>query len=186
MLRGVNPVEQRAKATFFVAFLLTMLGTCGVSRGAAGLMAGHPPEPPLDSIPKDAADAQALAQVLAQWQKVLYRDRARRPLAAANVVVSVLLIVASGALTLRRSSALWWVRQAIVANSLWILISGGAAVAAVVRARATFAGALETQVGHLILVQTFGSILNLALHLVVDWRARRPDIRAFLDEEVAG
>ena len=44
----------------------------------------------------------------------------RRPMAAANVVVSALVLIGSFLLSWRRRLAQWWIKQAVAAKLIWI------------------------------------------------------------------
>jgi len=106
----------------------------------------------------------------------------RRPMAAANVVVSALVLIGSFMLSWRRKLALWWIRQAVVAKLIWI---AAYTVSLISHVKLTFAplplehpgGALPEVIGGVILVSAFSG----ALHVAAAYRATRPDIGQFIE-----
>lgn len=105
----------------------------------------------------------------------------RRPLAAANVVVSALVLIGSFMLSWRRKLAQWWIKQAVVAKLIWI---AAYTVSLVSHVKLTFAplplehpgGALPEVIAGVVLVSTFSG----ALHVAAAYRATRPDIAEFI------
>jgi len=126
---------------------------------------------------------------------------ARRPLQAANLVVSLMLVGGGMMLFGRRRSAPWWITQAALANILWTLavrasyhyqLHENAAVLKEVFARqrqamqadpATPSWMLSTTglVPHIVMSVVLSTLIPLALWAWVIWRVRRPDVRAVLD-----
>ena len=100
-------------------------------------------------------------------------------MAAANVVVSVLILVGSFLLSWRKKLSQWWIRQAVVAKLLWI---AGNTAALASHIKATFvpvdAGATVSQ---LVMGVVVVGVLSAALHLLAAYRATRPDVRAFIE-----
>lgn len=173
-----------------------MLGTCGIGNGIGGLQDRAIPEE-LDSAPQlgQKKESAGWQSSVAQGLMVMLWDMPlRRPLAAANLVVSFLLILASSFLVLRKSTALWWITQALLANMVWTL---GEAVAQchqlwVQRARlarfvaTTLPKGQSTMPSTQQMVLTYMAVL-LALGLVrvsvYAWllrRARSPEVSALL------
>ena len=129
--------------------------------------------------------------------------RSAAALGASNIVVSVMLIVSSMLITTRRASAMWFVRQAILANLLFIaarfavevnyLWSLGAALDPIGR------DAFERASGWLapdqpapnftsltrssmLLGQLLAAGLSGSIHLYLGWKATRPGVREFIEE----
>ncbi|MBW2224704.1 MAG: hypothetical protein JRF54_10910, partial [Deltaproteobacteria bacterium] len=98
------------------------------------------------------------------------------------VVVSALVLLGSFMLSWRRLPALWWIKQAVVAKLIWILVYTASLVSHI---KLTFAplplehpgGALPEVIGGVILVSTFSG----ALHIAAAYRATRPDIGEFIE-----
>jgi hypothetical protein len=109
----------------------------------------------------------------------------RRPMAAANVVVSALVLIGSFMLSWRRKLALWWIKQAVVAKLIWITAY---TVSLVSHIKLTFAplaiehpdGVLPEVIGGVVLVSTFSG----ALHVAAAYRATRPDIGDFITSTI--
>ncbi|MFW6049688.1 MAG: hypothetical protein ACODAU_00860 [Myxococcota bacterium] len=116
--------------------LLVVMGSCGVAKGAQNVASG----PPGADFVAPAEDAE-MAEV--QEELARFAPPLRRPLAAANVVVSVLLLVAAWAVATGRSTRTWWVTQAALANSVWTGLDGGAQLFALLDARERLAPLLE-------------------------------------------
>lgn len=155
-------------AILMTSTLLTMLGIAGLLGGAYDLSLAPLRDPELTGV-----DAQLFeARVTNPY---------RRPMAAANVVVSALVLLGSFLLSWRRKLAQWWIRQAVVAKVIWI-VANTAALASHIRM--TFvpvpvdAGASLSQLmGGVVIV----GIFSAALHLLAAYRATRPDISAFIE-----
>ncbi len=196
----MRPTVQQARAALLVSIFMTMLGTCGVANGVAG--ASQSAIPASSAIEDVAApeDAFASAQT-ALAAEVLWGSPYRRQVAAANAVVSAMLLVGSFLLTFRRPNALWWIRNTIAANLLVIvggyahdvarLLAPGpelrAAIDAVLASQGSPPGldaraaVLSTIVG-----LGIGVLLRALLHVAILWRAHRPDIRAFIESGAEG
>lgn len=153
-------------AILMTSTLLTMLGIAGLLGGAYDLSLAPLRDPELTGV-----DAQLFeARVTNPY---------RRPMAAANVVVSTLVLVGSFLLSWRRKLAQWWIRQAVVAKLIWI---GANTAAMVSHIKMTFApvdaGATISQLmAGVVIVGSFSA----ALHLLAAYRATRPDIGAFIE-----
>ncbi len=178
---------------------MTLLGTCGVGRGigdATQTSLPAPPPPLADGEPPRELDLEEIGQS-APWLEVVWESPYRRRLGAANAIVSAMLLIGSFLLTFRRKSALWWIRNAVAANLLWVLASFAHTTARLVGAgpglyaridefARSYRGLGETLDGRTVVVQSIvmAGIVALAstlLHLAVAWRAHRPDIRAFIE-----
>jgi hypothetical protein len=160
-----------------VSTLLTMLGIAGVLRGAYDLSSQPVPEDLRELYQEDTEVTELQVQLLEAQVSNPYR----RPMAAANVIVSALVLIGSFLLSWRRKLAQWWIKQAIVAKLLWILAY---TITLVQHIKLTFptlvleqAGAgLQEIIGGVIIV----SLASAALHVAAAYRATRPDIREFI------
>ncbi|HJL02138.1 MAG TPA: hypothetical protein RMH85_33095 [Polyangiaceae bacterium LLY-WYZ-15_(1-7)] len=179
-----------ARATFMLALFLTLMGTCGVSKGATDLrVAGVDFSSEGEQISPEGAPA---AEQLAELQRTLYNDPNRRPLAAANIVVSLMLIIGSFLLTSRRPSAIWWLKQAVLANVVWIVAKLASWLFHSYRNMPELLALLESQrnangpigpEGYLtwmVVGMVLVSLVNLVAHVFVGWRVSREDIQRFL------
>jgi hypothetical protein len=197
---------KEARAALFASICMTVLGTCGVGRGLAEL--GHQSRPATPAPPAEGATPAPMDLLEAvetdPLGQVLWESPHRRPLGAVNAVVSSMLLIGSFLLTFRRKGALWWIRNAVAANVLFILgnlahtvgrlVAAGPELYARIEAHAAFyppgTGPLD---GHLMVMQSIaiasiGAGLNVALHLALAWRCHRPDVRGFVASgpDVAG
>ncbi|TFH32120.1 MAG: hypothetical protein E4H00_02095 [Myxococcales bacterium] len=158
--------------------LLTMLGIAGVLRGAYDLSQSPLPEDvrELYEPEEEVTDAQV------QLFEAQVTNPYRRPLAAANVIVSGLVLIGSFLLSWRRKLALWWIKQAVVAKLMWIAVY---TISLVSHVKLTFqplplghpGGALEEVMWSVILLGT----LSGALHAAAAYRATRPEIGRFIE-----
>jgi hypothetical protein len=161
-----------------VSTLLTMLGIAGVLRGAYDLSSQPVPEDLRELYAPDVEVPELQVQLLEAQVSNPYR----RPMAAANVIVSGLVLVGSFLLSWRRKIAQWWIKQAIVAKLLWI---GAYTITLVQHIKLTFptvvleqtGAGLPEVIGGVVVV----SLASAALHIGAAYRATRPDIRAFID-----
>lgn len=175
--------DERAKAArtaFMLALALTIMGCYGVFRGVQGLGEF------LGSGAEAASDQEFLT--------AFYNDPHRRPLAAANIIVSAMLLVGATLLVMKRKSAIWWLRQTVLANLVWVGIHLWSALHHTYANAPELLALLDAGTGGLIrsgesrfdwLVVTlivFGSI-NVLAYGFVAWRVGRSDIRKFLDGE---
>lgn len=197
--RPVRPTVQQARAALFLSISMTLLGTCGVERGigsATQTSLPAPPPPLAEGEPPREIDLEEINRS-APWLEVVWESPYRRQLGAANALVSAMLLVGSFLLTFRRTSALWWIRNAVAANVLWVfvnfthttarLVGAGPALYARIEEYARSYRVLEDALdGRAVVVQSVimtavGALLSALLHGAVAWRAHRPDIRAFLE-----
>jgi hypothetical protein len=173
------------------AIFLTMAGVYGVGHGVEAL-AG----------PRSVPVTQETNAELREAMHLLQANPSAAALGAINIVVSVMLIVSSMLITMRRASAMWFVRQAIVANLLFIaarfavdvsyLWSLGSALDAV--GRDAYERSLDwfpeaapppnftsmTRAG-MLFSQLLVAGLSGSLHLYLGWKSTRPAVRAFIE-----
>ncbi len=158
--------------------LLTMLGIAGVLRGAYDLSLAPLPEDVRELYTPDVEVTEAEIQLLEAQVTNPYR----RPMAAANVVVSALVLIGSFMLSWRRRLAQWWIKQAVVAKLIWIVAY---TVSLISHIKLSFVplpieqpgATLQEVMAGVVLVSTFSA----ALHLAAAYRATRPDIREFIE-----
>lgn len=162
-----------------LALVLTILGCYGVFRGVQGLG---------EFVGSGASESVSDQEFL----RAFYNDPHRRPLAAANILVSAMLLVGAMLLVMRRKSAIWWLRQTVLANVVWVGIHLWSVLHHTYSNAPELLALLDAGTGGLIrtgdarfdwLVVTlivFGSI-NVLAYGFVAWRVGRPDIRRFLE-----
>ncbi len=108
------------RGMLLLMLVLSTFGACGLT-GSVGALSAPPPA--LDSSVEQAAgDGEAASRALVE---AFWEAPARKALAVANLLLSVLLLVASGSWALLRASAPWWTRQAVAANALWTVADAG-------------------------------------------------------------
>ena len=164
--------------TLLVSTLLTMLGIAGVLRGSYDLA--------LTSVPEDLRELYAPGSEVPELEVELLEAQVtnpyRRPMAAANVVVSALVLIGSFLLSWRRQLAQWWIKQAVVAKLIWIAVYTATLAQhikltfPVAVLESTEAGLAEI-IGGVVLV----SLASAVLHLIAAYRATRPDIKSFIE-----
>ncbi len=165
-------------AILLTSTLLTMLGIAGVLRGAYDLSLAPLPEDVRELYAPEDEVTEAEVQLLEAQVTNPYR----RPLAAANVVVSALVLIGSFMLSWRRKLALWWIRQAVVAKLIWIGVYTASLVSHI---KLTFAplpvepagGTLPEIIGGVVFVGALSGVL----HIAAAYRATRPDIGEFIE-----
>lgn len=182
--------ERAAKATLMLALFLTVMGTYGVFRGIRELTGDR-----LGAMPELLdAEEQARVEALAELQATFYNEPNRRPFAAANIVLSAMLMIGSAFLVGRKPHAVWFLRQAIVANVLWIVAKLGSQlwhsfarvpeVKAILAAAEPRAGPLpEPSIAMVVGSMIVFAVFNLAAHVFVGWRVGRDDVRRFVAGE---
>ena len=109
-------LSYRSLARHRLRTLLTMLGIAGVLTGSYDLSLAPLPEDVRELYEPDAEVSDAEVQLLEAQVTNPYR----RPMAAANVVVSALVLIGSFMLSWRRRLAQWWIKQAVTAKVIWI------------------------------------------------------------------
>lgn len=122
MVRAVTPAERRVRRRLVgLLALLVLTGSWGVSAGAASL--GSTPRGASFEAPASDPQVAALEEELAALRMPL-----QRPLGAANIVVSILLLAAAWAVATARPTRVWWVTQAALANAVWTGLEAGSQV----------------------------------------------------------
>jgi len=164
-------------AVLLTSTLLTMLGIAGVLTGAYDLSMAPLPEDlrELAEVNEELSDAEI------QLVEARVSNPYRRPMAAANVVVSGLVLIGSFLLSWRRRLAQWWIKQAVAAKLIWI---GAYTVTLASHINLTFVP-LPTAPQDATLSTFIGSVMglstvNAALHIAAAYRATRPDIAEFI------
>jgi len=174
-----EPKERKVViAILLTSTLLTMLGIAGVLRGTYDLSLAPVAEDVREHYQLDEEVSEAEVQLIEAQVTNPYR----RPMAAANVVVSGLILVGSFMLSWRRKLAQWWIRQAVVAKLLWIAAYTASLISHV---KLTFVPlpleqpgeVLPQVIGGVVLVSSFSALL----HFAAAYRATRPDIRQFIE-----
>lgn len=172
--------ERRVIITILlVSTLLTMLGVAGLIMGVSDLSLAPIPENASDYYDEETELTDIQVEMIEVWVSNPYR----RPMAAANVVVSALVLIGSFMLSWRRRLAQWWIRQAVTAKVLWIIaytVSLGHHID-----RSLSASMLEeagtTATAIVAVLVSFG-VLSIGLHVGAAYRATRPDIAQFIEE----
>ncbi|MAT23661.1 MAG: hypothetical protein CMN29_01635 [Sandaracinus sp.] len=103
-----------------------------------------------------------------------------------------MLIIGSFLLTSRRPSAIWWLKQAVLANVVWIVAKLASWLFHSYRNMPELLALLESQrnangpigpEGYLtwmVVGMVLVSLVNLVAHVFVGWRVSREDIQRFL------
>lgn len=175
-------------AILLTSTLLTMLGIAGVLMGTYDLQSGPLPEDLQDLFSADQEEPETEAGVRERALKVQFLEAQatnpyRRPMAAANIVVSGLVLIGSFMLSWRRKLSRWWIRQAVTAKLIWIV---GYTATMVYHLKLVFPSLPVQSAGGATLTElisnvVLGSLISAALHVSVAWRASRSDIQAFID-----
>jgi hypothetical protein len=175
----VPPTPKEARAALFTAILLSLMGSFGILQGQAHT--SRSADPPglsniLDSIEATMpADRPAAEKVVrAQWD-----SDARRPLGYANVVVSIMLILGGLLLIGRRASTLWWIKNSIAANIVF-LVGQTYDRFRVLGELEALPGALVTQIQA---SWAFGLTVSVAIHVGALLLVLRKSVRAYLESE---
>lgn len=189
-----------SRLVLVVTLAMSLVGACGLG---AGTRAMSPPADvddlsrgPLSSEVDLAAERGAVA-----LKEALESDPNRSLLGASNVVVSGMLMLAALFLMMRRSTAIWWARQALIGNAVWTglqtlsqvwrILAQEDALEGVfreelqLRAAEAGAGAELANSGEAIVVTVvfiigFMGCIRVLGYLWALWRLGRPDIREFL------
>lgn len=165
-----------------LVIFITVMGAYGVFRGGQALTDLHFER-------GIAADEARLADVA--FLEAFHDDPNRRPLAAANILVSLMLLGGTALLSLRHRHAVWWLRQALVANVIWIGLHLASTLHHSYRIAPELLALLEAGTGGLItsgesrfewLIVTLVvfAALNVGAHLFVAWRIGGADVRQYL------
>lgn len=188
-----------ARASAVIGVILAAVGMWGVHRGIVELASGPATAQPESTAatPLEEAEEASSRAVL----EVLDGAPLRRPLSAANAVVSALLLVGGFMLFTRRGSAPWLVAQAAVANAVWtgaeitsqitaLLASAGqltnlfdAEITALAHAEAS--GDLPVdgshKLGMLVAMVAGVGLARVVLYGWIGLRVRRADIRELIE-----
>ena len=173
-------------AILLTSTLLTMLGIAGVLAGTYELRSAPIPENLQDLFPNEEDDGEsgaAARQSRLQLFEAQVSNPYRRPMAAANVGVSALVLIGSFMLSWRRKLSQWWIRQAVFAKLIWIIAY---TVTFVYHLKLVFPTLPIPDAGGATLAElirdvVLSSLVTAALHLAALWRASRPDIGAFIE-----
>ncbi|MFW6023251.1 MAG: hypothetical protein ACOC9O_00770, partial [Myxococcota bacterium] len=130
-----HPPSPRRR-TFALLALLVLMGSCGVAKGTQNV-GSRPPGADFAT----AAESVEMAEV--EEELARFSPPLRRPLAAANIVVSALLLIAAWTVASGRPSRLWWVTQAALANAVWTGLDAGTQVAGLFAAQDELVPLLE-------------------------------------------
>lgn len=173
----------------FLSLAMSLIGIGGVV-GAYGLLTIPPSEmeAQVELVPGTADATSAMFQAMAG-------DPVMKATQVGNLLASGLMVVASMLLTIRRPSAIWWSRQALLANLLYTLAYAVANVwfaqlhPALVDAMFVQGGqpppegaptllmyAIGTSCGTLILLGIYGVMIRVV---------GRPDVRSFVTREAS-
>jgi hypothetical protein len=187
------PVERRARALPFLAFLFVVVGGCQMYCAVGELgPRGYLPVPSEGNEPE-------VAEHLREVQRLVSDDPNRAAIAVATVVGGGMLLIGGLLLWRRRASAIWWTKQALGAN---LLVAAGAMASIFVHLYRT-GGALSRELAAAVAADPEGqggdvgqlldflwvrealprttTILVFAYFL---WRITRPDVREELDEGI--
>lgn len=167
--------------------ILTMLAIGGIVKGSFDLSNLPIPETSAEKVDDDAeeSDTDALNLLIREAQAT---NPYRRPFAAANIVVSGLVLIGSFLLSWRRRLAQWWIRHAVTAKVLWTVAYTASFVSHLRLSLPQLAPEGTDTVGVLREVATLVIVLGLisvALHVTAAWRATRSDITRFIDRSSA-
>lgn len=161
-----------------VSTLLTILGIAGVLGGAYDLSLEPVSEDLRDEYPPDFE----ITEIEIQLVEARLSNPYRRPMAAANLVVSALVLIGSFMLSWRRKLAQWWIKQAVVAKLIWIAAYTATLVQHI---KLTFPTAPLEKLGaglpEVIAGVIAVGLLSALLHAAAAYRATRPDISRFIE-----
>lgn len=165
-------------AILLTSTLLTMLGVAGILRGAYDLS--------LTPVPEDVRElyepGAEITDAEVQLREARITNPYRRPMAAANIVLSGLMLMGSFMLSWRRKLAQWWIKQAVIAKLIWI---AAYTISFVSHIKLAFTplplkhldGALPEVISGVIVISSASAVL----HIAAAYRATRPDIRRFIE-----
>jgi hypothetical protein len=146
----------------------------------------EPVLPPADEVDGASAE-QAAEQAQRKAFEVVLLSKWRKPIAGANLLASILLVIAAVTLLRRRPTAIWWTTQAGIANALYSLAEAGTQAAslqerwgeivAIAPAHRAVGEAAASDVARVVIAVL---VVRLVLYTAIVWRARRPDVRAAL------
>ena len=162
--------------------MLTTLGSCGLASGVTEL-SGERVLPPA-ATGEATTDVERMERSNQRVIELLLSSPYRRPLSAANVMVSLLLLATVVQLIRRSGSTIWWVTQAALANGLLAVVETATQVWQLTTRwqEATGGGSQSGLTATLGVMPGLGMLLAMRLLVYgwILWRVRRPDIRAAL------
>ena len=101
-----TPTDRARRAAGLLTTVMLVVGSCGGLEGAQAVFSESPPLPAPVLVDGGTASRDEAAEAVGRrLRETLYRAPYRAPLAAAQLVVSVLLLVAMGLLVARRTTA---------------------------------------------------------------------------------
>jgi hypothetical protein len=173
--------ERRVILTILlVSTLLTMLGVAGLIMGVSDLSLAPIPEDARDYYDEETELTDIQVEMIEVWASNPYR----RPMAAANVVVSGLVLIGSFLLSWRRKLAQWWIRQAVTAKVLWIIAYTASLGHHIQQSfTPTMLEDAGTTASAIISVLVLFGALSIGLHVGAAYRATRPDIRELIEKQ---
>jgi hypothetical protein len=115
----MDSLPRGARPAMLLAIGLSTFGIVGMGLGVTQLQSRHVESDLALQAQSDEAVPQATLAFGRELNRVIYKTSIRKALALANILASLLLVIASGAVALRRRSARWWVTQAVIANIVW-------------------------------------------------------------------
>lgn len=163
-------------AILLTSMLLTLLGISGILRGAYDLSLAPFPEDVRELYEPEIEISDAEVRLLEAQVTNPYR----RPIGAANIVVSALVLIGSFMLSWRRSLAQWLIKQAVLAKLIWVAVY---TVSLVYHIKLTFPTPPRGDLGEaqVIIGVIVVSSLSALIHVAAAYRATRPDIREFIE-----
>lgn len=190
-----------ARALVLVSSLAFVLGNCGAMRSCAALRSPATPPPALGATHQNAEETAAYAAFSTTLTAALLKPAHRRLASASNLAVSVLLVLAASMLLLRRSTGVWWLTQAALANIVWTVGDSASfaralwAAPSLDHAYLAYAEAAKqlppetlrelAQSGPgftdiALVLYVAGASVSVLLYLLLFWRVRRPDVAEVL------
>lgn len=139
---GPDPERRSRIRAIVLIILLVTMGSFGISGGIGGLAADRTPEVPASLEP----DTQAALEAGRAAGEAVFRAPLRRPLAAANIAVSALLLIAAWKVATGRPTLRWWVTQGALANAVWTGLETGMYAFALMHHRGEILPLLEQDV----------------------------------------
>ena len=185
-------IERRTVVTvLLVSTLLTVLGVGGMASNVASM--SNAPVPEVETLIKERPPESLSDAIMFQLTEAHLSNPYRRPIAAMGVIVSAMVLIGSFMLTWRAKAAQWWIKQAVIAKCLWIVVStlvvASHVKASVDKPLAQLVPFLEEGYGeldwggNLTFALIAAGLFNMALHCAAGWRATRPDVAAFIESK---
>ncbi len=175
------PPSRPFRSLFFLSVILIGVGSCGTVSGLVEMQ--FDPVIPT-STAEGSAESQAQEEANLAVVDAVLRSPYRKPVAAADALVSALLLFAGMSLFRRRKTASWWVTQAALANALLVIVEASTQWLAIDAHWDDILGS-DPEVGLAAGNAALSTLLitglaRLALYLWMIWRVRRPDIQAVI------